>query len=73
MKLAHKGNKYTVVFDDEAKYNSYYLYRHTYEPRRDGHGTSEHKRLIAKYANLSSALHVLSRIEEFYFPLNKER
>ena len=62
LKMTEGGKTFSVVFREDAKYNPYVLYRHTWGLRECGYGCSEHKRIEAKYADMRSVLYHLAQI-----------
>lgn len=55
LKLEDSGKKFSVVYHDGDK-NPYWIYRHTWEPRKCGRGYGERKRIVEKYADMRSCL-----------------
>lgn len=55
LKMTH-GGIWTVIFDDEAKYNPYKIYRTTKELNPCGYGLTTHKKKMDEYAEFYSCL-----------------
>lgn len=50
------GHCYSIVRDFSASVNPYRVYRRWWDARKDGYGLGEHKKCVARYADLRSAL-----------------
>ena len=61
LKLCENGNNYTVVRNEADNLNPYRVYQTYRAPNKYG-VMSQHKKLIAKYADMRSCLYCISQI-----------
>lgn len=61
MDIKYNGH-YVVIVDFEAEVNPFRLYMVSWDTCKSGYGLSEHKKLIAKYADFESCVHYLLQL-----------
>lgn len=61
MDIKYNGH-YIVIVDFYAKTNPFRLYSVAWEDCKSGPGVSEHKKLIAKYADFESCIYCLLQL-----------